>query len=961
MTVAVRFQLRRAARGGPAAALFLPSREPAALLEVCSRLGLDPSGRVYDVAGGFVLKLALPTTEPFPGAVRLRELAPDFYLPVDADLIPALLEDEANGLVRDGGLVFLPGGRILRFDRRGAVELREVLSVEPRPRRAWSALPEPRRVVERVVQIARESPKDSAEALYQEFEQDLRDGGSRTARSRGGSRENADDAEPGGGGPSGEGEDLDRAADRTNPNPAGAAAGGEPAGDSLPVGPGLVPSLWGWLGQAGAGFAALREKLRWEWVDHSTLVRKLLREFREGDPSRALQHALSMVPADARQRRVGWGKVLPWNRAIYKLLDLLERPARGQPVGVWRAQPDLVQELTWEYHKAAERAVREGDFRRAAYIYGKLLGQDRMAAIVLQRGGLHRDAAILYEKKLNDPAAAAQAFEAAGEVDRAIALYRRIRQHERAADLLRRIGEEDAAIAEYQRAAELLTAARPPDHRSAGLLFLNKARRLDLAIDQFQRGWDRRPEGNPTFCALELARLHAQRGSIEPIRRLLDEADAFFESPGSDKTASLFYNGVVARLAGIPEIESFAEEVRDRAVLALARKLRQGIEAGCAGAPLVSTLFGGSGAWPAAVRSDADFTAIAAAQRSRARDARTVPEPWVERIPIGGGTVTAACQAAVTGELFLGLDSGMVVGYQPGRNYVVPVAALPLPVTGLAVDPGGQTVVALQQVEDETVMSCCVKSADGSFRSRPGCFFPVRSRSWLTPILPWGMEWLVGMGDGDELVIVDAGSGLRWRRLTTKYAAQEPPRTALLLPIDAASGTPGERFVILTHDGPRWILLDVDGHRRGRSDSCWCPADPSSGSSCSVPLTWRHVPPFIELVGLDQHGAVHATRFEVRNGLLDLLASRVASIDGGYLAATRSGASTVIAVSRTRINWFSTATDRFQPIHQLKLSLPSAVACFPSTSPREVLVVGSDGFIARIAAPRRVDSATNVR
>ncbi len=81
-----------------------------ALLAVCTRLGLDPSGRVHDVAGGFLLKLDRPPTVPIPGATRLRALATDFYLPVDAVLVPALLDDEAAGLVRDGGLVFLPGG-----------------------------------------------------------------------------------------------------------------------------------------------------------------------------------------------------------------------------------------------------------------------------------------------------------------------------------------------------------------------------------------------------------------------------------------------------------------------------------------------------------------------------------------------------------------------------------------------------------------------------------------------------------------------------------------------------------------------------------------------------------------------------------------------------------------------------------------------------------------------------------
>ncbi len=91
-----------------------------------------------------------------------------------------------------------------------------------------------------------------------------------------------------------------------------------------------------------------------------------------------------------------------------------------------------------------------------------------MAAQALQRGGLHHDAAILYLKKVNDRAAAAQAFEAAGQVDRAIEIYRQLGSHEAAGDLLRRIGDEDGAVAEYRRAASMPRRRGRGDHHGAG-------------------------------------------------------------------------------------------------------------------------------------------------------------------------------------------------------------------------------------------------------------------------------------------------------------------------------------------------------------------------------------------------------------------------------------------------------------------------------------------------------------
>jgi hypothetical protein len=315
--------------------------------------------------------------------------------------------------------------------------------------------------------------------------------------------------------------------------------------------------------------------------------------------------------------------------------------------------------------------------------------------------------------------------------------------------------------------------------------------------------------------------------------------------------------------------------------------------------------------------------------------------------------VTAVCQAAVSGELFLGFESGQVVGYRPRRDRTRRVAESGDPVISLVVDPEGQTVVALRKSEQGTRLSYAVKRPDGSFRSRPDDHISVLSESWLTPIVPWGVERLVGLGDGHDLMIVDAVSGMHWERLTLAHSAAEPPATALLLPVSSTRDTPDGRLVVLSHDGPHWIVLDVQSKRPHPTPYSWRPGIPGAISLRSVTLTWRHVPPFLELVGLDRHGAVYASQFYVEDGVLELLAAGVATTEGGYLAATRSGTNTVVAVSRSRIDWLTCTADRVSVVHELSLPLPSAVACFPSSESQEILVVCSDGFVARVAAPRR--------
>src|SRR5262249_47991097 len=127
----------------PAVALLLPSPDPAAALALCARLGADPLPAIHAVADGFLLRLRQPTTHAYPGVIRLRALADNLLLPVDADLSPALRDDEASGLARNQGLVFLPGGRILAFDPKKPVPLSALLGVERLLRRDWQLLPSP--------------------------------------------------------------------------------------------------------------------------------------------------------------------------------------------------------------------------------------------------------------------------------------------------------------------------------------------------------------------------------------------------------------------------------------------------------------------------------------------------------------------------------------------------------------------------------------------------------------------------------------------------------------------------------------------------------------------------------------------------------------------------------------------------------------------------------------------------
>jgi hypothetical protein len=104
------FSLKRSSTIQPATALLLAEHAVEALLRLCVQLGRHRLPAIYPVADGFLLKLQAPTTASYPGTIRLRGLADDLLIPVDAELVPTLHDDEARGLVRDRGLIFLPRG-----------------------------------------------------------------------------------------------------------------------------------------------------------------------------------------------------------------------------------------------------------------------------------------------------------------------------------------------------------------------------------------------------------------------------------------------------------------------------------------------------------------------------------------------------------------------------------------------------------------------------------------------------------------------------------------------------------------------------------------------------------------------------------------------------------------------------------------------------------------------------------
>jgi tetratricopeptide (TPR) repeat protein len=931
----VPFSLHKAEHSGAVTAVLLLSDKASDLLALCSHLTASagaafPSDAalppIHAVAGGFLVKLGRPVADIFPGVIRLRSLSANLFVPVDAELSPALLDDEAAGLVRERGLIFLPGGRILAFAPDEFITADKVLTLPRLPERLWNAFParpaRPQRLGEVLLDLEDDTP-----GLI------LESGGEGVAEE--------------------------------SPRPADSGPIARTVGRAaLEAGQGLARlglwMRWPGLAQLGAALAggALRSVPR---LSESLLgrqeaaLRELLRKFRSGNLDEALRHALPLSDWPGRGGQAASDALLPTHGLLYRLADLLGG-ARGQ-ASMWFGSGDTHAELTREYRKAAEAASARGDYRRAAFIYGRLLHNYRSAAAVLERGGLHHDAAILYLELIKDTLAAARAFEAAGETDRALRLYEQRGDHVLAGDLLRRLGEDEAALRHYVSAADRLAAADNPV-AAADLLSI-RAQRPDLALGYLARGWVRRPHGSAIPCLLRLTNWYAEQDEQKSLMALVAEAEEFLAPPGHEHAAGQFFN-VLAQLADRANLSALRDDLRDRALCGLAGKLRHHAETDVHVGVTVSDLFGQSGVWKAALVSDADFALKMALKKRKQRS--EVPQTVKasgQRLRLGSGQVSAVAGARLSGRVFAGFSDGRIVFFDPRSELLVKlgISEEKSPIRALATDERGDQLIARVEKAGECEL-LAFKITGASYDLTSQRTVSRSGPSWLTPLAKQDGMSIFGIWKYENLDVV-GGNNLLSLLTGMLRETEREVRTGLVFwdstpPADASSAT--VRYAL-----PLRVCLFV-------GEAVWCCKTPRRTEDCFLQLGWRpgstlrglcsppplswlwREPTALEFTGIDSESdSIHWSELNYSDPDRPVLANGASTrSQSSYRAAALVRPGLIAGVYDRGVDWLRRRGHSLEPSSATLLALGDAVACFPSPPTRELLVVCGEGSLARV-------------
>ncbi|HEX2630514.1 MAG TPA: hypothetical protein VHM26_15950, partial [Chitinophagaceae bacterium] len=165
----------------------------------------------------------------------------------------------------------------------------------------------------------------------------------------------------------------------------------------------------------------------------------------------------------------------------------------GGTGGSWMVADDHYNDLRSKYHRAAQKAIEEKDYRKAAYIYAHLLSDFNAAANVLQQGGYYREAAALYREHLKNENAAAECLEKGGLYLEAIDAYKNLNKNEKVGDLYTRLQRNDDAGIYYEKHID--ASIDRSDYLDAARVINEKMKQQDRAKETLLTGWKQSANG----------------------------------------------------------------------------------------------------------------------------------------------------------------------------------------------------------------------------------------------------------------------------------------------------------------------------------------------------------------------------------------------------------------------------------------------------------------------------------
>ena len=238
----------------------------------------------------------------------------------------------------------------------------------------------------------------------------------------------------------------------------------------------------------------------------------------EHDPDEGLRYALPLGESADHRGTAGAGA---GGMLMRRNIDFhVNRTSAGGAASTWTVSSDQYQNLRLHYLELANRELRLGRFRRAAYIQAHLLGDWQAAAAALASGKHWQEAAVVYRDRLKLLSSAAECLEKGGLWTEAIVLYEQLKQFEKIGDLYSRFDHREEADLAYRQAVEHCLTMR--DYLRAAWLLDSRLQTPKAALLPLADGW---PDSSQAgHCLREtfriLATLKEHEETAKRMRRL---------------------------------------------------------------------------------------------------------------------------------------------------------------------------------------------------------------------------------------------------------------------------------------------------------------------------------------------------------------------------------------------------------------------------------------------------------
>lgn len=414
-----------------------------------------------DPAGLFVVFSDPEIAKALPLKVPYGKIGRQLFIPSNATIFPAFSEKELDSNLAWEVQVFHPGIGLIGFSHQDEINLHELLILGEEKETDWSLAqtglkPDPRlthvSIPPSVVNLMNSLKQDMGSKPIDQIPDDGQEGDSETGIMS----------------------TLGQAG-LMGLSAASAMLGGLFGGseENKNQEPGFFDKLQQWSQQQ---LDSLQQRRNRE-------LNRLLRMF-ETNPDEALKYAL---PVDSPYHNRGTPP--PSDRLGPRSTNFdLSQLGGGQSTDYWQVD-QFYHELRKKYQESAQKAIQEGDFRKAAYIYAHLLGNYRAAANALRQGNMFREAAILFKEHLKDLKSAAVCFEKGGLLLEAIDLYQELNQQEKAGDLYQILGQTESANQCYQYCVD--QALQRENFIEAARLLKDKLQDETQAKGVLLEGWSR--------------------------------------------------------------------------------------------------------------------------------------------------------------------------------------------------------------------------------------------------------------------------------------------------------------------------------------------------------------------------------------------------------------------------------------------------------------------------------------